>query len=1078
MLLCILVYILFCNKIPNKYLSLVNEAKRNSIKQQQLISNKKDIINPGFYSINNFRFHLNSSILSKQTKGLSSYAFHETEKVVAIIKSKNLNITQKNSVLSTPLNLIRLYEKIVEEENVAIFKYSTIDPFSIFSDFHFSNFDEVLSDNNIFASIYKPLHSYYGNDIYQKYELHSNCRPFQSATCFCSKFDNYNFPTIKKGTNISILNPKTKYFPLKNNDTKSFETNIGGVFGLFAAVDIKFNENTDLIFSILHAAEAETNVRIILPAGRYTNEDIVLDSPDIPLFEYRFNIFDIEYSVTANVSRSIIIENVTFNSSKKLEFYQRAGFKSQKEFKVDRLMKSQKSSSHSMKYELFKTDINQYDLDFHGEKMDLNILINTGLDVVLKSNYGVQENFSINCGIEYKREIRTKHNSTICPSPYLLGKSSESGFYTLETKTPFVYKNSQLIPAKNLHEQFWFKNNDNSWCLGGNLYANDENQKIGNITSALVTVEWAKYTTEYKNKPSSYYNIIVNVYNLWNGLLKTIELHQFQFIDLTQPTNLNIFTHIDGIHNETLLKFSCIDSRNNVEFHNNELYLTNKEFDKEITLKSSKGTSIKFKIKIDLCTPCDFETQTVIENPSSYASSELDLSYGDSVGIIVHENGLPFDVLRTDIIDEFSNKKRNDCIYQIKNVHLIELISLTFIKAIAFKTVEITMLKKVNESNTIIFSHLINKENLNDLGQFKGISEIPDLETSLQITFDFFFEELPKISKQFDFSINETISIFDDDLHFVIKLTPSRYPVIFNIENLVKLNSSIIFSHAFTNNNLLYQNNHTIAYVECHKITPSNKYGIFKLQFVLDLETFRTIEENKILSRGIYALIVMKNLRPICFNIRIDDETYAIEIPKSYLLEFDNNQTLYYPIPFVIKDDSQITPFIQLIDIFLPPLDNDIYCNFDIPMFNNSFSFIHNACVAKDNDVKIVDYLVYEANESDVKITQYFYPEENLVKNWKLVGFSLELSSGSSKKNSYKLIITQNKFEIGVKKYYEYFYDISGDFLITCYRCKAIRVVVKNGTTKLYNNSYIIEETNHVFHQKTELNNDYSFYAV
>ena len=64
-----------------------------------------------------------------------------------------------------------------------------------------------MSSDTSFSSLYKPLKSYKGNDIYNQYALDNNCSFFNSAA-ICRNFTNFNFPTIQKGTNISQLNPQ------------------------------------------------------------------------------------------------------------------------------------------------------------------------------------------------------------------------------------------------------------------------------------------------------------------------------------------------------------------------------------------------------------------------------------------------------------------------------------------------------------------------------------------------------------------------------------------------------------------------------------------------------------------------------------------------------------------------------------------------------------------------------------------------------------------------------------------------------------------------------------------------------
>ena len=1081
-------------QIPDEYRELVNEAKRKP-KTQFIAEGKK--YPAGKYAFNNFNFKLNSQIIGHGTEGLISYALNKTQKVIAII-SKNISNTQKNTILSTPsdFRFIKFGDKIAEEGDVSIIRYSYIDAFSIFSEFHFNNFNYQMSSDTSFSSLYKPLKSYKGNDIYNQYALDNNCSFFNSAA-ICRNFTNFNFPTIQKGTNISQLNPQNikKVFIDDDENEKYIDTHIGGVFGIFSGVDIKYTNPSDLKLQLFQASEAETQVNLILPAGQYKNKSIDIGEKKETLFEYEIDIFDCEYKVIVNSISSVKVTNISFNSTEELMFNQRAGYKSQKEFQI-RNWKSSKisKSSESIFYELLKTDIDPPSKNFSAQNLELIISIYTGLEVVLQSKINEKENnFTVKCGVEFKREINAKHNSTICPCPYLHGKNTDVGLFNLETINPFIHNNVNIVPTKKFYEneRFWSKINPNSWCLGGNLNTFDINIEEGKPNSAILNIKSVRYGIEYKDKPNSNYKLVISIYDKDHSLLETIESQRFQFSEQSiqdgLETKLNLFHFIDILFDSIcFVKFSCIDSKGVVFNDKIEYHDISKGFNDIVTLESKNGTPIFALISINSCILCNFDTQTDIVSTSVFSAIKPNISSGNSVGLITHEQGSLYNTLITSVNDEYSSETKYDCAYDIKNVWSIEIPS--FSSSIDFEFLSIVIEKKENESAEKILSIVLRNDEIGDLSIMKKKFLISNINCHLQMTVKL-YQNSDVISsntiifvKNFVSLGNGTINVkSDDELSWdcQVLLEPFNYPIIFDT-NSMKIETSLIFAPVFSANNPFSQkiNNKSpmIIRIDCPKISSSNRYGIFKLEFELDLKSFNQIEEKEIT-----ALLQMKNIKPICSYQKIDDDLYSFKIPRKFLNSYftENDTIFYYPIPFrFIEDDEMISPSIQIIDIFLSPVYSNEICDFDEQMFPSAYSFIHSACIAKDDDVKKIDYLKIHCDEHDINISQYIYPaKDDRVQSWRLIGFSLMSDNHSNQDFPHHLIIEQNETEFPTSKHMISIDHQEKDLYIKCTRCKAIRVYW-NDDYKVHDSQYFYENKNQKFFVHTYSNRIYNLYAV
>ena len=1088
MLLLLLTLITIFHIIPNEFHDLVKEAKRNS--KIHLMSNEKNIYYAGTYFFKYFNFKLSSPIICHGANNNFYFAFNNSKKVVAII-CRNSSNTQKNTILSTSQTpkFLKLGDKIAEVGNISIVKYEDIDPFSIFSDFHFANYDYIPDNQVQFSRIFKPIKSYNGNDIYKQYALNTNCSVFQNSSGYCRGLVNNNFKPIEAGTNISQMIPKENILEFYDDDNhkKSFETYIGGVFGLFAGVDIRYTNPSDLKIQLFQATEAETHVKFILPPGKYTNKSIVLNEETIEIFKSQFNIFDCEYSVTVNGKSSISVQNITFDTNENLMFNQRAGIKSQKEFQIH----NNKSfniykSSELISYELFKTDIEPPSKDFHGKDLELNIVISTGLEVVLKSIVNGNENdFSIKSAVKFKREINASHNSTICPCPYLLGRNSDVGLFDLETKSPFIKDNSVITSAKKFFkdELFWSKKNPNSWCQGGNLYTYDENIEQKNPDSAVLTINHVRYGTEYKNKSNSYYNLIASIYDYEYNLIEDIFICQFQFsyqsIADGSETKLNYISFINNITNSAYISFSCFDS-NGIIFNDTQNYhLIKNGLNEEVTLESKKGTPIIAFISIKSCVLCNFETQTNISRTCSYASVKPNLFYDSSIGLITHEIGSYYDVLTTSINDQYSSEIINDCFYDIKNIWNVKILS--FETKIPYKYIIINILKKNEASTETILSINITNNNIKDISKIIKFFEICKLDDSLQMRIYILkyncmvISDLYNINHSFFSKESNTVIIESNKTNIwkcQIQFNPYSYPVIFDI-NLVKSGTTLIFASAYKANTPFSQKikngSPSTIRIECPKSFPQDRYGIFKLEFEFDIKSFYQIEANEIT-----VLIIMKNLKPICSYKKIDDDLYSMKISKEEIKLYytGNGSIYYYPIPFRYIEDSSEIFSIQVVDVFLSSISSDEICDFNDQIVSNGYFFIHNACIAKDDDVEKIESLSFYC---DINITQYTYPQKNdVVQNWRLLGYSFE--SNNSNQAVPHLIIIQSEIEFPKNNYILTIYGNNKDLLINCPRCRALRVNWKRNNEEKW--EYFYNNSNHRFLIHTIPEWRYHIYAV
>ncbi|KAK8841350.1 hypothetical protein M9Y10_026964 [Tritrichomonas musculus] len=871
--------------------------------------------------------------------------------------------------------------------------------------------------------------------------LDNNCSNFNSAV-ICRNFTNFNFPTIQKGTNISQMNPINikKSFIDDDKTQKIFDTYIGGVFGIFSGIDIKYTNPSDLKLQLFQASEAETQVNFILPSGIYTNRSIDIgEKREEPLFEYEIRIFDCEYKVIVNSISSVKVTNITYNSTEELMFNQRAGYKAQKEFQIRNWKSSKVSkSSESIFYELFKTDIDRPSKDFSAQNLELNISIYTGLEVVLQSKINENENnFTVKCGIEFKREIIAKHNSTICHCPYLHGKNSDLGLFNLETINSFMHNNVIIVTAQKFYanEHFWSKTNPNSWCLGGNLNTFDINIEEGKPNSAVLNIQSVKYGTEYADKPNSYYKILI--YGV--------------------------------IFNDK------------IEFHD-----ISKGFNDLVTLKSKKGTPIFALISIDSNILCNFEIQTDIESASVFSAVKPNISYGNSIGLIIHEPGSFYNAIITSIYDEYSSETKYDCAYDIKNVWSLKISS--FYSSIDFDFLSIEIEKKEKESTEIILSMICKNDEIGNLYKMTKNFLISNINCHLQMTIKL-YQNSQDISndkiifaKNFVSLENGTIDIQSDDessWKCQVLLYQCNYPIIFDTKSM-KIGTSLIFAPVFSANNpfsqkIINKSPSTIR-IECPKISSLNRYGIFKLEFELDLKSFNQIKETEIT-----ALILMKNLKPICSYQKIDDDLYSFKISINSLNEYctENDTILYYHIPFRFMDDNQlINPSIQIIDIFRSPVYSNEICDFDEQMFPSAYTFIHNACIARDDDIKKIDYLKIHCDEYDINISQYIYPAKNdRAQNWRLIGFSLISDNCSNQTFPHHLIIEQNETDFSIEEHMIDIYHQEKDVYINCSRCKAIRVYWIDDYYD-HGNEYLYENKNQKFLIHTSSNRIYQLYAV
>ncbi|KAK8881510.1 hypothetical protein M9Y10_004246 [Tritrichomonas musculus] len=340
----LLIFSLNClelKKIPSEYHDLVIRAKAMAKEKakKKVLSNENienEILLPGSYSINNYHFELNSAVTGYGVKSLYGYAIDPTKKIAAIISQKISNMTdintEKDTVLSLPTlsTLIKIDEKLSEEDDITIVRYYEIEPFSIFSRFQFSN---IHSEFPMFSKIYNPLKSYYGNDIYNDFKTNGYCDSDDDSGHLCKGFVSFNWPEIKDGDDISQQEALETNFSIQDNsgNLKTFSTNIGGVFGLFAGIKIDYISMFDIRITLFIGSEAEAQFKMFMPEGEYKDINFDIGKAALNIFDYPLHIQDTIYTVNVTGVVSLAIKDLAYKINKNLTYHFRGGYKGQKE---------------------------------------------------------------------------------------------------------------------------------------------------------------------------------------------------------------------------------------------------------------------------------------------------------------------------------------------------------------------------------------------------------------------------------------------------------------------------------------------------------------------------------------------------------------------------------------------------------------------------------------------------------------------------------------------------------------------------------------------------------------------------
>lgn len=1077
----LLIFSLNClelKKIPSEYHDLVIRAKAMAKEKakKKVLSNENienEILLPGSYSINNYHFELNSAVTGYGVKSLYGYAIDSTKKIAAIISQKSSNMTdintEKDTVLSLPTlsTLIKIDEKLSEEDDITIVRYYEIEPFSIFSRFQFSN---IHSEFPMFSKIYNPLKSYYGNDIYNDFKTNGYCDSDDDSGHLCKGFVSFNWPEIKDGDDISQQEALEKNFSMQDNsgNLKTFSTNIGGVFGLFAGIKIDYISMFDIRITLFIGSEAEAQFKMFMPEGEYKDINFDIGKAALNIFDYPLHIQDTIYTVNVTGVVSLAIKDLAYKINKNLTYHFRGGYKGQKELHLFSSGK-EKNTPNQNKIKKFPIKDIPPEKDFIGDKLEFDISIYGGLETVITSSKDNNETFfGVNGGIEYLHHWGMEHKPEICPCPYLIGHNLGKVYVPLETTKPIKIKNYTIIPAKKFSGDtpIWVSQRSDPFCLGSN-YKIIDHSTSGPKTSAALILKYVKYGTENKDAPSSKFTISAKYYSKSLGYTpKPIDFVPFQFTkkEMKEGTEKNIdyFVFLDDYRSSSVVTFHCIEQNKNNPFYNHIVHQIGNGMNESIDFISKSGSKIIAKFELEPIISCEFDTETKISIFTKYVSCSPNLHFGDFIGLIYYDQGSNYQVSTTKITDEYSNYNVEDCIYTMKNIWSLKISSLN-IGDSDYESIVLSFDMVDGKTTKQIFNTELKKENINDifnvLIDFEILNPDVTLKMNIEIKKSFFKSNI----KEMDIKINQNFFDFKENIIKIesktkgkwdceLKFATYNYSVIFNVDNF-HLDSSIIFAPAFKLNTPFSQNvsnnSPMTDSIDC-PLTENDKYGIFKLEFEIDIESYEK------LALPINALLIMKKLKPLCESNIIGEDSFIIQMNKKdiYTYQKDNKTIAYYPIPFRREADNpddinQTDPSIRLVDIYFSPSKNEDECG-KIQKFTNVYPFMHSACVLIINEETEPYNYIASTSEKGVDVVQYYYPPNaNLDVEWKLFGVSIDFKD---KDTRHEVVLWQQEIQFPTNSFYEeinkditsYLYNDKEEFRMTCPRCSSIRYMKRS----------------------------------